>query len=116
MPFGDKLKQLRQIHKLTQKEMSDKLHMEQSSYSKYENNKIVPTADVITRVQEKFQVSADWLLQPDGNSVTFQGNVNQGNGFVQAKNFYAVPQELMDTWLQQQKMMEAILQKLMEKL
>jgi transcriptional regulator with XRE-family HTH domain len=117
MGFGDKLKQLRYSNRLTQQQMSHRLNMEQSNYSKYENNKIAPTADMINRVVSEFKVSSDWLLQPDANHVTFEdGSINNGAVICQNENYYAVPKDLMDTFLEQQKALTSLLQKVLEKL
>lgn len=68
-------------------------------------------------MSEEFKISADWLLQTEGTQVTFQqGSINNGStGFVQAQHYYAVPKDLMDSVLQQQKILEQLLQKFAEK-
>jgi len=121
MSFGNKLKQLRRQNDLTQLQMSEKQHMEQSNYSRYERDKTIPTADVIMRVANIFKVEPDWLMQPDGAQINFEtGSINNGNGAVinleQQHNSYSIPQEMLDMLMNQQKLLAALMQKLMEKL
>lgn len=116
MPFSKRLKQLRRQHGLTQQQMSERLHIDQSVYSKYENDKISPCMDFIARVAEEFKVSTEWLTLPDQNAVTFENcSINQ-NGYVQAHNFYTIPKEAFDTFIQQQQLLQELLQKLLHRL
>jgi transcriptional regulator with XRE-family HTH domain len=115
MSFGNKLKQLRKQYRLTQQQMSEKLLMEQSNYSHYETDKTIPTADIIMRVAQTFNVTLDWLMQPDGNQINFEsGSINQGAVINNGTN-YSIPKEVLDMLLSQQKMMVELLQKLIEK-
>lgn len=65
MIFAQRLKQLRSQQQLTQQQMSERLNMDQSTYSRYENGNTIPAIDVILRIVEEFNVSADWLLGND---------------------------------------------------
>jgi len=62
MTFRQRLKQLRIQYGLTQEEMSDRLWMAQSTYSRYENDRSKATTDIIIRVAREFKVTTDWLL------------------------------------------------------
>jgi transcriptional regulator with XRE-family HTH domain len=62
-PFSERLKELRNKNCLSQKQMSEYLLMDQSTYSRYENGATTPTSDLIIRVSKHFNVSADWLLK-----------------------------------------------------
>ena len=66
MFFQQRLKQLRNQNKLTKQEMSKRLNMEQSTYSRYENGITIATIDIILRIAKEFKVSIDWLLGIDG--------------------------------------------------
>lgn len=120
MSFGNKLKQLRRQNDLSQQQMSEKLHIEQSTYSRYETGKAVPNGDIIMRVANIFNVTPDWLMQPENNHITFEGGsannvtavINQGT----QQNIYYVPKEMMDSLINQQKLLVELLQKLMDKL
>ncbi len=117
MSFGNRLKQLRKQYNFTQGQMSEKLAMEQSTYSKYENDKLSPNIEIIKRVAADFNISTEWLIEPDGNHVTFeQGSTNNGNGLIQTENYYAVPKEFMDAFLKQQQMIDLLVKELLEKL
>ena len=65
MTFPQRLKQLRIQHNLTQQQMSERLSMDQSTYSRYENGNTIATIDFILRIVKEFDVSADWLLGND---------------------------------------------------
>lgn len=117
MSLGIRLKQLRKQNNFTQEQMCEKLMMEQSLYSKYENDKISPNVEIIRRVASVFNVSTEWLMQPDCSQVTFEeGSINNGNGFIQTKNYYAVPKEFMDAFFKQQQMLEVLMKQILEKI
>ena len=94
--------------------MSEKLMMEQSTYSRYENDKSTPGMDVINRVVSEFNVSLEWLMNSESKTVIFEnGSVN--HSLVQTDNYYAVPKEIIDALLKQQENISALLQQLLEK-
>ncbi|MEG2937132.1 MAG: helix-turn-helix transcriptional regulator [Vagococcus sp.] len=65
MAFGDKLKKLRASKNMKQKELADLLFLKQSSVSDYENNKSIPSGDIIHKLTDIFGVSSDYLLDID---------------------------------------------------
>lgn len=58
---GNRLKELRSIKKMTQKEFSAFLGIPQPSVSAYENSKNSPTIEVLIDIANKCNVSLDWL-------------------------------------------------------
>lgn len=58
---GDRLRLLRKEHGLTQQEIADRLHTQQSLYARFENEHTAPTLDVAVRIVHEFNVSLDWL-------------------------------------------------------
>jgi transcriptional regulator with XRE-family HTH domain len=117
MPFSTRLKKIRRESNKSQAEMAEILFMEQSTYSKYETGKIIPNTDMLQRISEKFSVDIAWLLSDDGNDVHFEnGSVNNGNGLVNAENFYSIPKEIIDSVLQQQQLLQALSQDILARL
>jgi transcriptional regulator with XRE-family HTH domain len=47
---------------LTQEAFAEQLGISQSQLSKYERGLILPPAEVLLRLKEKFKISVDWLL------------------------------------------------------
>ncbi len=62
MKFGELIKDLRQNRDLTQREVAENVEISRSVLSQYENNFVEPTAYVVKRFAEFFDVSADYLL------------------------------------------------------
>ncbi|MCX7746594.1 MAG: helix-turn-helix domain-containing protein [Clostridia bacterium] len=60
--IGEKLKELRKEKKITQKDVYDFLKIDQTTYSKYENNKNEPDLDTVKKLADFFNVSTDYLL------------------------------------------------------
>ena len=114
MSFGQKLKEIRKERLLNQEQMSDLLSMEQPTYSRYETDKNSPSLDLITRVVEVFGVSFEWLMQGNGATINFE-NGTHTIGAVHADNYYAIPKDVIDTLLSQQKMLGILLQKFFDK-
>ncbi|WP_129408057.1 helix-turn-helix domain-containing protein [Marinitoga lauensis] len=62
MTFGERLKELRKLKKITQKELATKCETSQSLISEYEKNLKQPTAEMIKKIAIVLDVSADYLL------------------------------------------------------
>lgn len=60
--FGDKLKQLRNSHNLTQKELGEKFNLSQRVIGYYEKNERFPDQTTLLKIAEYFDVSIDFLL------------------------------------------------------
>lgn len=77
--FGNRLKQARSTKKLTQNAVADKLGVDFTTISKYENNKSEPDNEILRELASLYEVSVDWLLtgsQNDKASVMNQMTVN----------------------------------------
>ncbi|WP_346936356.1 helix-turn-helix transcriptional regulator [Clostridium sp.] len=60
--LGIRLKELRKKHELTQKALADILLIDNSSISKYENDRAIPENELLQRIADFFSVSVDYLL------------------------------------------------------
>ena len=60
--FGERLKELRLEHKLTQLELAKKLFISKSSICKYEKDNNFPEASLLQKIADYFEVSVDYLL------------------------------------------------------
>ncbi|WP_346917339.1 helix-turn-helix transcriptional regulator [Clostridium sp.] len=60
--LGIRLKELRKKHGLTQKALADILLIDNSSISKYENDRAIPENELLQRIADFFSVSVDYLL------------------------------------------------------
>lgn len=60
--LGIRLRELRKKHGLTQKSLADILLIDNSSISKYENDKAIPENELLQRIADFFSVSVDYLL------------------------------------------------------
>ena len=59
---GKSLRKFRAEYKLSQADVAKALGMAQQAYYKYESDKVVPSADVIMRLADAYNVSTDYLL------------------------------------------------------
>ena len=62
MAFSDSLKKFRKDSRLTQKQVADAIGIQTNAYQAYEYGKVKPSIEVLTRIAEAFNVSADYLL------------------------------------------------------
>ena len=63
MPYFRRLRELREDHDLTQRQMAEMLGMPQPQYWRYEQGyRDIPT-DVLIRIADYFHVSTDYLLE-----------------------------------------------------
>lgn len=74
MSFGNILKKLRQDNKLTQDELAKKIETSRSNIANYENDKNMPSVDILEKISELFNVSIDYLLgkTDKNNTISFK--------------------------------------------
>ena len=62
MKFGERLKELRQQHNISQMELAEKTGISQSAIAKWELQKTEPTASALITLSVFFSESTDYLL------------------------------------------------------
>jgi len=62
MSLGSKIKELRKEHSLSQGGLAKLAGIHEKLISKYENERIVPTADTLKRIAEALHISSDYLI------------------------------------------------------
>ena len=62
MSFGNNLKKIRQDCNLTQEELARKIDTSRSNIANYENNKNMPSIDVLSKLSKVLDCSIDYLL------------------------------------------------------
>lgn len=110
MNFGTKLKHIRKDNNLSQEEMAGILFTSQGNYSQYESNQRTPSIDLLTRLIEKFNLDANWLLcDSNEQTVHFNDNSSCNIAALKAENYHAIPSEKL---IELEKKLELILAKL----
>lgn len=61
MALSDRIKQLRTERKWTQAELADRMGIRQKQISAYERGTNIPSADVLIKMSDAFDVSLDYL-------------------------------------------------------
>lgn len=61
LSFGKRLKTARQAKKLTQVEVADKLGIDDTTISKYENDKSEPDNETLTKLLDLYEVNFDFI-------------------------------------------------------
>ena len=72
----ENLKRLRTSCNLTQKEMADKLGMNQQTYANYETGRREPDFDTLKEIASYFNVSIDFLLDIDDKFIKNENHEN----------------------------------------
>ena len=67
MDVGDKIKQLRKIKNLSQKQVAMELGMDQPQYSRIENGRVEPTITSLKKIAKVFDISLSELVKEDGD-------------------------------------------------
>lgn len=62
MSFGNILKKIRQDNNLTQEELAKKINTSRSNIANYENDKNMPSVDILEKISQVFNCSIDYLL------------------------------------------------------
>lgn len=60
--FPERLKTIRKVQKVTQKQIAEGISITEALYQKYEYGKTKPNYEVIIKLCNYFNVSADYLL------------------------------------------------------
>lgn len=62
MEIGDALKRFRDESKLTQRQIAEKIGIVQQQWQKYEYKQMMPSAEIIKKIAQAFNVTTDYLL------------------------------------------------------
>lgn len=65
MKVGNKIKEYRELNKMTQKDIAEILRVEPATISKYEAGKIEPSIESLKRLAETFNVTVDELIKDE---------------------------------------------------
>ena len=63
MDLGERIRNIRYSNNISQVEMAKILEINRNCLSRIETNKSLPTAEVLTKLAEKFNISIDSLLE-----------------------------------------------------
>lgn len=67
--MGDRIKQMREEHNMTQKQLAEKLGLQDSAIAKYEKGRVLNMKrDTIAKMAEIFGCSPTWLMGLDDNA------------------------------------------------
>ena len=70
--YGDRLAELREERKMSQKQLADYLKVTVPTISEYENNKICPSLERIIMIARYFDVSMDYLCGLTGEIISYK--------------------------------------------
>lgn len=75
--IGSKIKNLRKIRGLTQKEMAEKLKIPHSTYSNYENDNREPNSEILEKIAQTLNISISELIT--GNTLKNYDVINKNS-------------------------------------
>lgn len=65
LTIGEKLRQLRKEHNLSQQDLADQCNITAAAVSRYENGQRMPRSDIIVRIARELNTPVDYLLSSD---------------------------------------------------
>lgn len=74
MKIGEQLQKQRKLHKMSQDELADKLHISRQSISKWENGGSLPSFANVVAISDLFHISLDELILGDEGLMDKLGN------------------------------------------
>ena len=75
MSIGNKIKEYRELNKMTQKDIAEILEVEPGTISKYESGMIEPNIESLKRLAETFNITVDELIKDEEKLDITQINV-----------------------------------------
>ena len=101
MKIGGRIKELRLLNNLTQKELANKLGLTPKMISFYENSERTPPIDIILKLVSIFDVSSDYLL---GLADSYYNNAQEDkNGTSLTDLSYAEAERIESEWKKEKK-------------
>lgn len=85
---GDRLEKLRRLHGFTQEEFAERINASQVQVWRYETGKADPSSEILTRIAQELQVTADYLL----------GLVNDPGAHLSARDLSPDESRLLDAY------------------
>ena len=73
--FGNRIKELRKMHNLTQKSLGELVNVTKVSICCYESGSRLPSLEILEDLAEVFKVSVDYLLGRDAFVISDNENV-----------------------------------------
>ena len=77
--IGERLKSLREKHRLTQNDVAFQLSMDRTSISKYEHGILEPPIAVSRKFAKMYNISLDYLIGNDSTVVEFNDDGSDGD-------------------------------------
>ena len=90
MELGQRLKDLRNKHNITQEEFADKLYVSRQTVSSWENDKSYPDIHSLLMISELFKISLDDLVKGDIEIMEEKINQSVIGSFKKDSNIYGV--------------------------
>lgn len=91
--LGDRIRELRNSHQLSQVDLAKQLHVSKQTISNWENNNVPPSIDTLIRIAVFFDVSTDYLLE-----FTHERVINaDGLSNTQIAHIQAIIQDILNT-------------------
>ena len=69
MDIGDRIKDLRNALKLTQKDLAEKVGITYIQIGRYEKKKAAPSSDVLQRIADALNTTADYLMNGTSDEI-----------------------------------------------
>lgn len=90
MELGQRLKDLRNKHNITQEEFADKLYVSRQTVSSWENDKSYPDIHSLLMISELFKISLDDLVKGDIEIMEEKINQSEISSFKKDSNIFGV--------------------------
>ena len=112
MIFKNKLEQIRKEHQLTQEQMAEKLHIHQTTYSRYETGRRQPSAGLLKRIAEVFNQDMSGYVRPDDKMPGIKATTNTASP---AQQWISVPIETLDMLIDGQEKIRKLVENMAKK-
>lgn len=73
MSLGSRILELRKKSGMSQQELASKIAISKAQLSRYESKNVQPPADVVDKISQLFNISADFLIKGNTTDIAIKG-------------------------------------------
>lgn len=101
MKIGNKIREIRQLKKLSQENIACDLGISQKAYSDIESDKTKLTLETLNQIAKIFEMKLEDILSFNSDKIFYQNNYDESKGYAYVENVYSENKEIINSLKEQ---------------